>query len=292
MTRKILFPKQKNGFALVSAIWMAAFVSALAIASLNTTKTEVDAILAYQHQVRSRLLAETGINLAIHSLLTNRGTANHLREHRYDLYGASVTVNIRDEAGKIDLNAANRSLLQQFFASITNDRNNASILTDSLLDWRDKDHARRANGGEAADYLSKDGKSIKNSNLIHVSELYHINNFDTDLIKKIHPHVTVQSGKRGISPQSSTPELLALINNSQITASSEILPRSSKFSKSPSSKEAISRRFLSSDTRSTFNITSSAELGNGSIYTRDVVIRIKGKAYEIYDHRQLIDTQF
>jgi len=115
----------------------------------------VYAASAQATQLRLQCAAEAGISEGILSLQDKRperrwpvdGTP---RTVVYD--GVSVTVSVTSENGKIDLNAANRSLVFGLFTAAGLDQTDSNTLTDRVLDWREASIFKRLNGAKAPDY--------------------------------------------------------------------------------------------------------------------------------------------
>ena len=64
-------------------------------------------------------------------------------------------VAVRDEAARIDLNAASFELLQAFFEALGEPRAVATRLAAAVIDWRDADSlGQPAGGAEDADYAA------------------------------------------------------------------------------------------------------------------------------------------
>jgi len=84
----------------------------------------------------------------------------------------SFAVHIGNESGKIDINRADERMLGMIFSAFAVDEKTKSILTDSILDWRDTDDLHRINGAEDKYYQSLDNPySAKNGNFDSVDEL-------------------------------------------------------------------------------------------------------------------------
>lgn len=63
-------------------------------------------------------------------------------------------VRIENESGRININLANKGLLQTMLRGFDIDESEKDIITDSILDWRDADRNHRLNGAEDDYYQS------------------------------------------------------------------------------------------------------------------------------------------
>ena len=85
--------------------------------------------------------------------------------HEGDFAGGRWAVRMTDEGGRISLNKADEMLLQRIIKNLVQgdptagiDRRTQQVIdtvVDSILDWRDHDNLKRANGAESAYYLKR-----------------------------------------------------------------------------------------------------------------------------------------
>src|SRR5204863_5020402 len=85
--------------------------------------------------------------------------------HEGDFAGGRWAVRMTDEGGRISLNKADEMLLQRIIKNLVQGDPTAGIdrrmqqvidtVVDSILDWRDHDNLKRANGAESAYYLKR-----------------------------------------------------------------------------------------------------------------------------------------
>src|SRR6185295_3105836 len=59
--------------------------------------------------------------------------------HAVDLWGASVQVKVTDESAKIPINWVDETVLNHVLTNLGVPSEEISTITDSILDWRDKD---------------------------------------------------------------------------------------------------------------------------------------------------------
>src|SRR5215469_7503650 len=107
--RAVASPRSRRGFALLIVIWVLALLTLLATDFAGTTRSA--ALLARNdfETARARALAEAGLTQGIMGLLAPYdGSPWHTdgRVRLLDYAGGQIVVSIRDEGGKIDLNAA------------------------------------------------------------------------------------------------------------------------------------------------------------------------------------------
>lgn len=111
---------------------------------------------------------------------SNQGWSNPLSYAEFPIpEGLEVEVKIRDETGKLPIDHNDVTIWKLLFEAMGIDLSDADELTDTLIDWMDKDDLKRLNGAEIDDY-ELDDKEYKPSNEIlkDYDELRHIKGFD------------------------------------------------------------------------------------------------------------------
>lgn len=118
-----------------------------------------------------------------------------------------VSVTIKDESGKVDLNrlVTDRGYADDrwigVFTRLLSHLELDEALADTLTDWIDENSEPRMRGAEEGYYLSlKKPYKTKNTRLDSVDELSMIKGFTPEVIAKLRPHVTVWSaGKLNVN---------------------------------------------------------------------------------------------
>ena len=117
--------------------------------------------------------------------------------------GHTVVVSLQSEFGKVDLNRASESLIKSMITAAGKGGDDLAVeqVTDSILDWRDRNRNRRLNGAEDADYAaaglpygSRDGPFIS------IQELTQLRGMTPQLFSRLAPLVTVYAGRPQIDP--------------------------------------------------------------------------------------------
>lgn len=144
----------RSGIALIATLWILAALVMLAIGVGLMARTEAQVSYNFSSLVQCRWAARAGINRALIQIeqlkeqpttyLGEGGMTLLSQQDDIDLGGASFTVVIEDEAGKINVNAAERSVLENLFGS--------RDAADSIIDWRDTDDQPQPLGAETQYY--------------------------------------------------------------------------------------------------------------------------------------------
>lgn len=209
-----LVNKQK-GIALVIVLWMLALLGILAAGYSHMMRTETMLTANLIHATQANTLAEAGITQAIAELL------KPVNEQRWKIDGTAynialnnnkITIKIRAETGKIDLNTARSELLFGLFQSVNVAKQEQMPLVQAILDWRDRDSLVRKHGAEDDDYRNAGmAYGAKDGPFNSLDELLLVRGMTPALFKKIKPALTVYSHNTKIYPQSAPVEALLAI---------------------------------------------------------------------------------
>ena len=219
-------PAMEQGLALVIVLWMVALLSIVAASLAFSMRTETTLAHDLVAQAQARALAEAGVYRGILELYNPdrlrrwRGDGS---PHRIRFGGVPITVSLQDEAGKIDLNSAQRDLLGTLLRASGIDDERRDALLDAIEDWRDADSLRRLNGAEDQEYEAA-GRTYgaKDATFNTVEELQQVLGVTPRLFKRLRPALTVHSHSAGIDVQLAPPAVLRALLLSDQDAESDL----------------------------------------------------------------------
>ncbi|HLB31485.1 MAG TPA: hypothetical protein VJN91_08150 [Gammaproteobacteria bacterium] len=205
----------QTGMALVIVLWMMALLTLLAAGFSRMTRTEIVVVSQQAEQARVRAMAEAGVWLAIHDLLSvevDRDWVCDGREYVLPWHDGALRLRLQDEAGRIDLNTARAELLQGLLLSSVVDETTANNLLQSIMDWRDRDSERRIAGAEDDDYRRSGlAYDAKDGPFNGVAELRRVMGMNDEIFTAVEPALTVYSHQPGINPALAPPAALLAI---------------------------------------------------------------------------------
>jgi general secretion pathway protein K len=200
----------QKGIALLIVLWVMAVLTVMVFSFAVMTRAESYGTLAFREMAEKRLLAEAGIERGVMEIFywsINRNQALTLQgrelwkpdgtPHDVDMGQGGCVVRIIDEAGKISVNGLNDAsgvILKNLLIHQGVSSENADIIVDSIMDWKDADDLHRLNGAESDYYLSlaKPYKA-RNAAFETLEELR--------LVRGMTPEILYGNGKtRGILP--------------------------------------------------------------------------------------------
>ena len=191
--------RRQRGAALLLVMWLILLLSGLVAGYAAAARIESMQGNGLARSTAAAEAARAGVEYAAARLLDPdpaRRWAADGRMYRFPFDGAQVEVAVRDETGKIDLNAAGHDLLLGLLVAVGEPRDVASRLAGAILDWRDEDSlAQPAGGAEDANYAAAGlAWGAKDAPFETVAELEQVLGMRPVLFASLAPHLTVYSG--------------------------------------------------------------------------------------------------
>jgi general secretion pathway protein K len=191
-----------RGAALVLVLWLVALLTATIGAFALSARVEY-----MQGKVTADLgagqeIAHAGVDYALsrmHATPTQPAWHADGRRYRWQFDGRTVELRVIDEAGKVDLNQADRPLLEGLLRALGVEATRATQVAGAVLDWRDVDYA-------AAGYPYP----AKNARFDSIGELQRLIGMDADLYEQLAPLVTVYGQARPDARLAQAPVLTAM----------------------------------------------------------------------------------
>ncbi len=220
--------KSQSGVAMVVVLWMVSLLTIMAGSFSLSTQRNTGLVNNAKERARGLALADAGVNYALIML----SLPDPIKRWRSDgtfynvtFAGGVVGITIFDESGKIDVNSASEQTLRTVLGKLMGgDEMAATSLMDKILDWRDSDDMKRANGAEAKDYQAEGKAHVpQNKNFQSLEELQMVMGMSPALYRKLEPLLTIYTGQDGINPQKASGEALRLLFGMDEQAVAEFL---------------------------------------------------------------------
>jgi general secretion pathway protein K len=211
----------ERGFTFLVVIWALSVLIVLGLvfgasvsAHLKTTRNAMD-------NARAEAFADAGIELAVLDISAWR--AQTAREPRFPRNGRPVRcslgngdwlrIAVEDEAGKVDLNAADERLIAAALiaAGVADDA--AAGYAESIIDYRDSDSSRRPHGAERQEYRDVGRTGPKNEPFDTIEEVEQVLGIPAGLADALRAYATVYSGEMSIDGNLASRHLLAAISS-------------------------------------------------------------------------------
>lgn len=209
---RISSPLEK-GITLVIVLWLITSFSLIVLtlnASVRSNATIVSNSLLSE---KERFAMMAVFEHAVANLIAERDEAQSTltdgRETVFTYKNYQLGVTIQDTNGLLDINKADEELIKSFLSHNLVNPKQVDRIADAILDWRDEDSKRRADGAEEFDYRrAKLGIVPANSPFIDKSQLLQIIGINDQVFRKLAPYITVFSHQNTINPITAHPNLL------------------------------------------------------------------------------------
>jgi general secretion pathway protein K len=204
MNTKPAFISQR-GIALLMVLWVLTILMVIVFSFSFMTRTETRSTLSFKEGIENKFLAEAGIERGImeifyRDMYKNQAVTLEGMEvwktdgspYNTQLGNGYYTVGIIDESGKVDINTVADVVLKNLLMNSGVQEEEADIIVDSVMDWKDPDDLHRLHGAESDYYMSLPTPyKAKNANFDTLEELL--------LVRGVTPEILYGGGtKRGI----------------------------------------------------------------------------------------------
>ena len=258
-------PGNARGAALLLVMWLIALLTALVGAFALTSHIENLQGRVLVRGLAAEQAARAGLEYALTRVAAPEQERQWLpdgRPYRWEFDDAEVEVRLIDEAGKIDLNAADAPLLTGLFQAVGVEQSEAAAISSAILDWRDPDPLTQpAGGAEDPEYAAAQRPyGAKDAPFDTVAEVEQVLGMTPALYEKVVSHLTVYSGTA--QPEvafASTEVLTAMGQDPALVLARRQTPGPTPLVATPSG---------------TYSVSSRARLRNG----REAVLRVVARA--------------
>jgi general secretion pathway protein K len=203
--------RNDRGFALLLVLITLATLSLIVAASVDAARRYGDEASAKLRDVRNKAAMDGAVATVERDLAEAGAAPPSVLSHAqtYDVGGIAVSVEVRSEAGKIDINAASPELIRALLIESGLKKERAEKLSDEIADWRDGDSEARKDGAEASEYMAA-GRSYvpTNRDFESVSELGLMLDGGEDLADCLASDVTVFTRRGDVDPAAASPRVL------------------------------------------------------------------------------------
>jgi len=268
--------------ALILVLWVTVLLTVIAASFALSARTEgVQARMVYD-TTKARYLAEAGLHRAVYELRNPDPDSRWMadgRVYKMNFAEAEIEIKITDETGKIDINLASDELLVGLFASLGISEDEALMLTERVIDWRDNDNIKGMDGAEDDDYEAEGYKyGAKDALFDTVPELQQVMGISYEMYKKLEPAITVYSGARNINPAFAPRQALMALEDVGQEEAQQFIDEREELDK-PGEQLPLLPNGQTGSVRGggvAFSITTKATLSNGHWAAMDATIRLGG----------------
>jgi general secretion pathway protein K len=271
----------QRGIALVLVLWV---VTLLAVIAGSFVYGARNTALTAGNQVsiaKARALADAGVYRGLYELAkpTSDGARWNAdgRTHSFALDEGEISLVMRDETARIDLNTASDALLKGLLLSVGLDEERANQVLDAILDWRDEDELVHPQGAERDQYEAMGLPYIPaNAPFRTVAELQNVIGVTPDLYRKLAGALTVFSQQIGINSTIAPRQvLLALPNATEENVDGYLAEREEMLDAGLAPLTfPQAAGFEAGVTSQVYNLRSLAKAADGTQFVREAVVKL------------------
>jgi general secretion pathway protein K len=207
--------RRGRGVALVSVLWIVALLAIVATGLSTNVRSESRIVSNTIDMLQARYAVEGGVELAAMNLMypqaerwPSDGSVRNLA-----IGNARVRIATTEVTGKIDLNFGAPELIRGLIVQAGVEDEQADMLTDAILDWRDKDDFRRLNGAEDGEYrMAGLPYGAKDAMFDSVDELRLVLGMTDEIFASIESSLTLYSGQTGVNPLQASSQVKAALS--------------------------------------------------------------------------------
>jgi general secretion pathway protein K len=283
--------RSQRGFVLLVVLSALGLLAVVAATFAQVARNHIRLAAVANESAKAEAFADAGINIAILDLVAARQSQAPNRRFALDATplacsigsdGATLTISIRDEAGKVDLNIGSEPLLRALLLGVG--LKDAAV--DAILDFRDEDDDRRVSGAERAEYLAA-GRSHgpRNGAFLAVEELASVLGITQADADRLRPFVTIHSGltaiDTGVAPKGLIEILAQGIRNGPSLLADRTAPGGLAAMGAP-----LPSHLLAASTRRAFSVRSEARMPGGARFVREAVVEFVAAGQSAFQLRR------
>ncbi|MDI1276667.1 type II secretion system protein GspK [Methylobacter sp.] len=204
-----------EGFALVLVLWVLSLLTIMAGSFALSMRREAGIVTGSSNNAQAAAIAESGLAVAELMLMHPDPLQRWHTDgsvYQLDYADSKVRVRLLSEAGKVDLNSADQTLLQGLMVHAPVDEQLQIRLVNAVLDWRDADDLVHIEGAEKEEYKDA-GLSYgpRNKPFQSIEELQLVLGMNDLVFKWLENRVTVYSGQPQVDLTQASQEVLQVL---------------------------------------------------------------------------------
>lgn len=200
------------GLALVAVLWIVAALSVLITGLVANSRADLRGVYNLRAVVEHTAVGDGAITLAAAAMLAESGP-EPVRLFEFRIEDRPVNVEVLPAAAFIDLNLASQELLRDTLwhgAGLA--EQDAQVLAERIVDWRDVDEDALPNGAENAAYEAAGSPfRPRNGPFESVDDLIQVLGVSLELHDKLRGLLTIHSDSAGVDPRYAPPAVLTVL---------------------------------------------------------------------------------
>jgi general secretion pathway protein K len=212
---------------LIVVLWLVALLTTMTASYHASARVESKLLAQDVHRAQAEALAEAGLWIVVRDHFESAAGAGtrSARVTRTVTFGdAEIEVALADATGWINLNAAQRELLESLLTRAEVPAAQASALASAILDWRDPDGAPSPDGAEDDDYARIGAAhGAKDAPFATVDELRQVRGMTDEIFRRIAPLLTVHGDAARVHLQAAPADVLRALPGADDQSVADVL---------------------------------------------------------------------
>jgi general secretion pathway protein K len=262
--------RSQSGFALIIAVWGVGLIAFLILSFVSAANLRIRSTLNDVGSAQASSLAAAAINIAI----LDRKLAGQTNAPRFPYNGAPsicslpqgalAAIAVEDERGKIDLNAASKANLEEFFVHFSTSAEQAREIAEAIIEFRMPAIGNDSTGTESE--TGSSGPAPKHAAFQTTLELDQVHGVTSELFTRILPFVTVHSGLAEIDRSAASPIIIGILYGAGIDGTGGL--DGGAFPNDPLHEDSPLQNFASG----TFSIHVDVRMTNGARQSQEAIV--------------------
>jgi len=205
--------RRERGFIIVAVLWILLALATLASIYAAYVVRTADAVGTSDRQVRAQALFTAAVEMTAYELsATPKDARPATGRFDFRLGRVGALVAFQSEAGRIDLNAAQKPLLTSLFTALGARPADAESYADRVIAWRSEAPRTGGDDAEAAAYQTAGlAYAPRHAPFQDVGELWLVLGLPPPLVERALPYVTVFSGAEQVNVLAAPPLVIAAL---------------------------------------------------------------------------------
>ena len=214
--------RSDNGYVTLAVLLIVGLLAAIVSSLLSVSRPALGLARIGGDEVAAEGLIQGGIATAGYLLFAAKREPMRVNGMDLRLRTGDIRLTVKDEAGRIDLNSADPTLLAGLYSAAGGTSLSSQAFANRVVDWRDQDNDVGVDGAEAGEY-SETGYVPPNLPFHSVEELRFLLGLSRRDFERLAPHLTVLSGRAKIDPMSASETVIRAIPGARARDFQQIL---------------------------------------------------------------------
>ncbi len=218
---------KQRGVALMMVLWMIMVMMTMAGTLIYAVKTETQLVSYARATAQARSFAEAAAHYTVMQLflpVDKRQIKLGGSPATWTRDGYGVEIRVIGENGLIDINQANRVLLQKVLKELGIVDQEAETVLDAIEDFRDPDDLKHTNGAEDDDYKTADlAYGSKDAPFERIEELQQVLGVTPLMYQGLVSYLSVNARSNGVNPMLAPRHVLLILADGDQAAVDEYI---------------------------------------------------------------------